>query len=232
MLESLHTKLNSFTKSVNSHNNFTYDVAKFYFDHDLLEYFLLKQIMAHIKPTNITALGGYTCLDLCVALEGIDCNITNYEPLQGKWALSEKEYHLVTYLIRQYFKFTGDFEHIKEKVSSISSIKKSKMITINIPGFDLRQICDLDQDERPDTIVYSHYNKMIHLSNLVKDDLQYIVKTLPLRFVTNQWLIFSTNDFKEMEKIDFVDYNKKFFDLSDVNYIHTNYNNMQYEEHK
>ena len=99
MLESLHTKLNSFTKSVNSHNNFTYDVAKFYFDHDLLEYFLLKQIMAHIKPTNITALGGYTCLDLCVALEGIDCNITNYEPLQGKWALSEKEYHLVTYLV-------------------------------------------------------------------------------------------------------------------------------------
>ena len=67
---------------------------------------------------------------------------------------------------------------------------------------------------------------------LVKDDLQYIVKTLPLRFVTNQWLIFSTNDFKEMKKIDFVDYNKKFFDLSDVNYIHTNYNNMQYEEHK
>ena len=229
--ESLYNNLTNFASSVKSQLNHIKKEKQnsFYFDRDVLEYSLLKKIMHLISPTNITVIGGYTCLDLYSSLEDNGhCNITNYDPLENKWAISDNDFKSATYVLKKYFKFSANFDLVKQKVHDINDIKISKTMMINVPGFDLRQFCNLEPAVRPELIVYSHYSKIPHLSQLVEEDLEFINDIIPLRFVTPSMLIFANNNFTNMEKCNFLQYNKSFFNIPNVHYIKDTYDKILY----
>ena len=193
--------------------------SKFYFDRDIFEYTLLKKIVSSIIPNQITVIGGYTCLDLFCATEGIRCDFKNYDPLEHKWAKTKKEFEEITYILKKYFRFQGSYSHYQQFIESAEQIIKSKVVMINVPAFDIKQFTKLNGEDRPDVIILSHYSKIEELSKTVQNDLHEVHSTIPLRYVTPQMLIFSVVDLDSFGKENYIEYDKDFFGIKNIGFI-------------
>jgi len=194
-----------------------------YFDRDVFEYALLKKIMQSLRPQHITVLGGYTCMDLFLALEGIKCDITNYDPMNiGKFTMSQRDLDTNIYLLKKFFTFQGEFKTHLKIVDAGTELVGSKTWMINIPDFQIEKLLVADTE----TIIYSHYHKMQSLSRFVTDTMPKLVKDLPLRYVTPQMLIFSKKDFTDIPKHTWIEYGKDFFGQNNVHYINDKFKGL------
>ena len=159
---------------------------------EIHEMYLMKNIWNQFQTKHISVIGGNTTFDLISTLEGIKCDIDNYDSFVGQYHREQDDIRREIYVIKKYFGFKGNYNLVNKHISSINDLEQSsKTLVINADWFDLIDLVNLTTI--PDLVLFSHNRDFFNLDKLLTTDLKQIHRILPLQACTENLLIFSKN---------------------------------------